>query len=456
MLKKLLLPHQSLFLQSPFLFPDRRNHILVAGYGSGKTSSLALLAEYLVQLLQGKKDREGHRPRIMLGGITLAHLEKTTLAYIKQDFENSKTEYKHDSKNNVVHVGDVDIILVALQSPDDVTGFDVWASLLDEIDDLGLSTGADVTFEAIKAANERTRQLIPGMRTPFLAMASTSQGQKGLYRVVTQFRKTGTGYVLIRGRTRDNYYLEKGYVESMYRMYNETERRVFLDGEFLAVSRTQVFGDFDWERNYLDFDMVQDVGPNEDLYWAQDFNQGYHRGTVFVLRNGTIYGVKRYEFPEIRHAPGVIRHDFPHQRIFFIPDTTAKEEINHFLGELRRFGIRLVLRSRNPLVEDTAFLVNKLLYTRRLILSKGARDTAEALALEQRDKNGQIPKGVGPSSPVHDTDAVRLACYFLVCNRKEFADIRRITIDRRDDLAGGEQAVQEMEKGFYAISPDAL
>lgn len=429
--------------------------MLVAGYGAGKTSSDALLTEYLIKYLQGRKDREGHKPRILLGGVTLAHLEKTTLSYIIQDFENSKTVYKHDSKNNILHVGDVDVILTPLQNPEGIVGFDVWASVLDEVDDLGLSTAEDTTFEAIKSVNERTRQKIPGIRSPFISMGSTSQGQKGLYRLYTQFRKTGTGYVLIRGRTKDNTYLDPAYVESMYRLYNETERRVFLEGEFLAISKGQVFGDFDWDRNYLDYDLTSSVLPGETLYWGQDFNQGYHRGSVYVLRNDTIYCLKRYEFPEIRYAPQVVRNDFPHQRIYFIPDTTAKEEIAHFIKELRRYDIRFIMRSKNPIVEDSAFLVNKLLFTRKLMISKGARDTAEALSLQQRDKNGQIQKGVGKSSPVHDTDSVRLVCYFIVCNRRAFADIKRVTIDRHLMLTEDEPAVKELDRGYLEITPSA-
>ena len=59
----------------------------------------------------------------------------------------------------------------------------------------------------------------------------------------------------------------------------------------------QVFGSFDLNKNYIDYEMDRSVGPNETIYWGQDFNQGYHRGCVAVLRDKTIYIVKRYEFP---------------------------------------------------------------------------------------------------------------------------------------------------------------
>lgn len=98
-------------------------------------------------------------------------------------------------------------------------------------------------IEACKALSERTRQQIIGFRSPFLCIASTSQGQKGLYRLYNNYVKAGIGFVLIHGRTQDNFYLPRAQVIDLYKMYDETERKVFLDGEFLSVSRVKYFLD---------------------------------------------------------------------------------------------------------------------------------------------------------------------------------------------------------------------
>jgi hypothetical protein len=455
--RKCLLPFQSYCLQAPLRYPERRWFIAVAGYGSGKTSCLAHTAEFYIRLLQGKRDAEGHRPRIMLAGVTLAHLQKTTLAYLLEDLENSKSVYVYDKKNNILHVGEVDILLIPLQNPEAIQGFDVCIVLADEVDDLGaVSNADDITFNAVRALNERCRQVVIGARKPFLLLASTSQGQKGLYRVVTQFNKAGTGYVLVRGRTRDNIYLDRDYVEDLYRSYSPRERRVFLDGEFLALSSGRVFGDFDWDRNYINEDLELSVLPEEEIYWAQDFNQGYHRGCAAVLRQGSIYIVKRYEFPDIREAPRVVRYDFPSQKIRWIPDTTAKDLIAQFGRELRKYDIHLVYRSKNPIVEDSVFLVNKLFYTRRLFIGRGARETAEAAASALRDKNNAVPKGSGPLSPIHDLDSLRLAAYYLASTKAELNDIRRVTIARHLSLLQEEPGISEEANGYIDIAPRAI
>jgi len=704
MKKKFLLSHQAQFMRAPYLFPETRFFVFTAGYGAGKTSSVATSVLYDLNMLKDKKDREGRRPRLGLGGKSLGHLVKTTLSYILSDLENSKTPFKYNSKDSVLSVGNADLYMVSLSRPADIVGYDVCGFYGDEVDDLGsvsISSASDMTFEAVKAVNERTRQVVPGFRDPFVKFASTSQGQKGLYRVVTQFNKENTAYVRIKARTKDNTSLKKDYVDSLYKFYTETECidaeqkiffirnnklffrpiievekgdlifnsagwqeveakvvkgvkptiktgkviatsdhkiyngsdweangqlravefyregdivwnwilekykthvrtvkqrylsltdlngtctpvkdticerprkamfgfivmclksfqtpkflgamsfiikteirliinciiwnvfqlkniklsmpktvnvclnlkeeererpklikvlkdyalavvksiqqktetlstvnsakiqreekvlsakntivrdiehlkavvrsaatrfrtrllikfivlwpvetqlnellkvrstirpvktvkgnlkliqffvnfvrhhvshnfttkdrlvvdltikgqpefivgglrchncKVYLEGEFLSVGSGRIFPDFDWEQNFNRIPMDKMIHPDEELYWSQDFNQGYFRGCIAVLRGNAIYVIKRYEFEQIKDAPQVVRHDFPRNKILWIPDASAKSEIMTFSAELRKYQIFWAFRGKNPNVEDTVFL----------------------------------------------------------------------------------------------------
>lgn len=454
---KLLLPHQGQFIQSPTLFPNIRFHFLVCGYGAGKTSSLATFVLKAVKDLQGKKSRDGHNPRILLGGVTLAHLAKTTLMYIIEDLKNSGTPYRHDTKNNTLAIGKVLVVLVSLSAPQDIVGFDCVASFCDEVDDLGgVGGSADTTFEAVKAVNERTRQIIPGYRRPYLCFSTTSQGQAGLYRVLTNFKKSHVGHVVIRGSTRDNWYLDEDYVNNLYKIYNEKERLVYLEGHFIALAQGRVFGDFDWDKNFVNVALDLQVGQDEKVYWAQDFNQGYHRGCVGVLRGNIIYIIKSYEFADIRQAPKVVRNDFPRNKIVWIPDTTAKDEIRTFTRELHRYSIWWATRSKNPNVEDTAFLCNKLFYTSRLIFTEAAKDHASDCSIAYRDKHGQIPAGKGPLSPIHRCDGVRMLCFFVCVTEKAMFDIKRATVQRHLEHSAETPTIEELPDGYAILNPEAL
>jgi hypothetical protein len=453
MQKVLVLPHQSKYMQAPYLFPEKRWFFLVCGYGAGKTRANVIALLYAIKRLQNKKDRAGDYARLIVAGYTLAHLNKTFLAYLRQYLEMSKTPYTENKKDNFFVIGTVTVLVVPIENPENIFGFDSWATFVEELDELT----EDKALEAVRALSERTRQQLPGERSPFLCFGSTSQGQKGLYRIYNHFKKSGVGFVLIRGRTQDNVFLPKELIADMLRTYTPEEKLVFMDGEFLAIAKGRVLGDFSWGRNYLDYDMDQELLPGETVYIGMDFNISYNRASAYSVRDGVLYCIKYYDFPDPQDAPSVFRHDFPVQRILWIPDVTIKDSFPQFARELRKYGIQIIYRKKNPLVEDTVFLVNKLFYTGRLMVCKIAKDLAEACAQAHRDKDNKIPKGIGPTSPIHAIDGLRYVCSFVCMRDKSFRDIRKLIIDKRASFrSDSEKPIQDLGSGYIQIHPNAL
>jgi hypothetical protein len=451
--KIIVLPHQSEYMQAPYLFPEKRWFFFVCGYAAGKTKANVISLLYAVKQLQGKKDRSGDYARLMVSGYTLSHLNKTFLVYLRQILDMSRSRYTENKKDNYFVIGTVTVFIIPMENPETIFGIDVHAVYAEEIDELT----EDKAIEAVRALSERCRQQIPGERSPFLCLASTSQGQKGLYRIYTHFKKGGVGFVLIRGRTQDNVFLPKELIADMLRMYTPEEKRVFMDGEFLAIAKGRVLGDFDWGRNYLDYDLDTKLLPGETVYIGMDFNSFGHRASAYVAREGVIYCVKYYDFPNAQDAPSVFRYDFPEQRILWIPDVTIKDSFPMFARELRKHRIQIIYRKKSPLVEDTVFLVNKLFYTSRLMICRIAKDLAEACALAMRDKDNRIPKGVGPGSAIHAIDSLRYAAAFICMQRKDFYDIKKLVIDKRSSFrSDGEKPVQDLGGGYTQIDPDAL
>jgi hypothetical protein len=322
---------------------------------------------------------------------------------------------------------------------------------VEEVDELT----EDKAIEAVRSLSERCRQQIRDYRSPFLCLASTSQGQKGLYRIYTHFKKNGTGFLLLRGRTEDNLFLPKALIDDMKRTYTPEEKRCYMDGEFISIASGRVLGDFNWEKNYLDYDLDTELEPNETVYIGMDFNTGYNRASAYVVRKGVLYCIKYYDFPDPQDAPAVYRHDFPRQRILWLPDVTIKDSFPQYARELRKYGIQIGYRKKSPLVEDSCFLVNKLFYTGRLLICRIAKDVAEACALFMRDKDHKIPAGKGPSSPAHCVDGVRYACTFIASRHKDFRDIRRLVLDRFISFRDEDEDVKDLGGGYVQIRPEA-
>lgn len=458
----LLIPHQETYLQSYKNFPEKRWHMLVTGFGGGKTRANTILCLQLISELQGKKDRAGDGARIIVAGYTLAHLEKTFMLYFRSYMNQSKTKWREDTKNHIAYCGTVTVIFLPMEQPDLLFGEDAVACIQEESDELPEST----LIEACKALSERTRQQIPGYRSPFLCIASTSQGQKGLYRLYNNFIKSGIGFVLVHGRTQDNFYLPRAQVIDLYKMYDETERKVFLDGEFLSVSKGRVFPGFDWARNYSDDDLDLNLPANAKVFIGQDMNTGFSRATAWVSlrdKDGVyrMHCVKRYDFADIADAPSTFRYDFPTQDIYWVPDVTIKDTYPHFARELRKFQIHIIHRSKNPIVEDSCFLVSKLCYLGLIIFHSMAKDAAEAVSVASRDKNNQIPKGKAPTDWQHDADSVRYATNYMALVLPEYRDIRQTLISHIASLRkeveenGEEQPVRKLAAGYVQIEGDA-
>ena len=436
----LLLPHQERFLQSPKNFPETRWHFLLAGYGAGKTRSLAISALNIIYELDGEKDDGGLYAKIAVAGYTYAHLEQTFMVDFRAYLEASKTPYHEDTKNHIITVGTVQVFFLQLLEPGKIFGQSIHCCLCDEIDELE----EDVMIEAMKSVSQRCRQVIPNHRSPFIMAASTAQGMKGFYRLYCHYKKSGVGFVLTRARTQDNWYLPKEYIIDLWKNFTEVERKVYMEGQFLSVTQGRVIPGFDWERNFLpDSDMDLELIPGERVYIGQDFNSGYNRGSAWVVRGGVFYCIKYYDFPDQDDAPNTYRYDFPDQDIFWLPDVTIKDQYPHFARALRKNDIHIIHRSKSPLVEDSCFLISKLCMQKRVIITSQAKEVAEAFSTASRGKDNKIPKGVGPNSPIHAIDGARYVCSYVALVHPDFKDIRKGIMSHLASFRAGASETEE-------------
>ena len=211
-----LLPHQGQLLQAPYVYTMIRFFFLVAGYASGKTSALVYAILHTVKLLLGKKDKEGHAPKVLVASKNLTFMKKTLTGLLEQDLKDTNSEYSYDKAHNIITIGNVELLLIPDEDESSIYGFSVTASFVDELDELDTQTAMAV----VKSINDRCRQQVDGFRTPFMVYTTSSQGLKGTYQTVMHFKKTGIVYVLMRSRTKDNIYLPKDYVKNMYAIYN--------------------------------------------------------------------------------------------------------------------------------------------------------------------------------------------------------------------------------------------
>lgn len=605
-----LLPHQANLVQAPYVFPEIRFFVQVAGYASGKTSGLVYAIMYAVKTLLGKKDKEGHNPKIMIGSKNLTFMKKTLTGLLEQDLKDTNSTYTYDKAHNIITIGNVELLLVPIEDESNIYGYcfegntlittdkgdvpikdikvgdkvlttkgyktvkragctgvkecikvtvddtdiictpehyfiDVFNNsvkakdltkttplvrlnkkstikitennlkqdiaklqgsvnnsntqllqpahltaktsdvvgqyevydievedcheffangvrvhnsvtlvALDELDELDAQTAMAV----VKSSNDRCRQQIEGWRSPAFIFCTSSQGLKGTYQTIMHFKKSGIGYVLMRARTKDNIYLPKDYVESMYSIYNETERKCLLEGEFVSIDSGLVFPDYDPARNKLDTDLYDYCRDNGvTIYIGQDFNGFGNNAVAFAILNGAIIAIKDYEFPDIRRAPEVFRYDFPENEIIWVPDMTYKEHFIEFKKELRVFKIKIAYRSCNPKVGDRNFACNKLFVAEHLFICPMCKGLETTLMTWQKDPRTGAPSKGGKGAPDHKGDCLGMVVHYLLSWKKELKPLYRVTLERLYEKrrATGADAT-ELEVFSNILTPDKL
>lgn len=143
-----LLNHQARFVQAPFVYSDKRFFILCGGYACGKTSSLVYSTMNIIKNLLGKKDAEGHNPKILVCSKNITFLAKTWTNAFEQNLKNTGSEYSFDRAKNIITVGNVEILLVGLEDPTAIYGYSCF------VGDTKITTDkGDVCIKDIKAGD---------------------------------------------------------------------------------------------------------------------------------------------------------------------------------------------------------------------------------------------------------------------------------------------------------------
>lgn len=78
---------------------------------------------YAIKQLLGKKDKEGHNPKIMVCSKNITFLAKTWTNAFEQNLKLTNSEYHYDKAKNIMSVGNVEIILVPTEEPTQIYGY---------------------------------------------------------------------------------------------------------------------------------------------------------------------------------------------------------------------------------------------------------------------------------------------------------------------------------------------
>ena len=408
--------HQKCIVAAPTYLPDYDYFILSGGFGCGKSFSIVMCIIDIV------KRYNGHDISVGIGSTTITFAQKTILQDLFAILKKTGSEYQYNSKDSILKIGTITFYLIATEYPANVYGYNLSIFMVDEIDELPQAK----VIELNKAVRERTRVTLPDGRKPYIMYFSTAHGYRGLYNVVKKLRDTKQKYYLVYGNTKDNPFIDKAQVESLYALYDDMERLAYLEGRFVNLHSGRVYTDYDdITCRVQPFEITQDM----TVYVGQDLNSGFSKATAVVKKDKTLYIVHGWSFKEIGGAPNIMRATYPQNEILWFPDCSGKEILKGYKDEIINSGISCRIGTSNPRILDTVFYVNKLFKMGKLKVfdCKDTDEVSEALKIQAYNDNGQPEKGKGENDPDHFTDSVRYVIYRIVRSDPDFMDLKELS-----------------------------
>ena len=143
-------------------------------------------------------------------------------------------------------------------------------------------------------------------------------------------------------------YITTGYPDKNFTVDLINELSEYVDGVELGIPFSDPVADGDViqevnKRALMEgfriqdaFDVSEKIAKNIDTYWMGYFNNFYHKGYDFMVKNAKNFGVKGFIIPDLPYEEVVIyKEKFP--LISFVAPTDTKERIKKILANPKEF-----------------------------------------------------------------------------------------------------------------------
>ena len=387
--------HQNNFIRCPSKYPA-----LVAGYGSGKTVAFVLKA-----LLEAGRNPQKTfllaEPTFPMIRDVLQPTLEETLRKLGFSYQYKASEYKY-----TIHwkKGWSNIILRSAEN------FRSWAGL--NLAGFGIDEAALLRDDkAWKMGLSRLRdgEHLSGWIT------TTPEGFNFVYDLWKD--KPLTGYELIKGKTTDNTFLPKDFVNSLYENYDDRLIASYIHGEFVNLQYGTTYYSFDRDKNVSDEVKYTSTLP---LRVGLDFNVDPMCAVLFQIHKEKPY-VRVIDEVVIRHTGNTnelmtermgrtIKGMYSNKQYICYPDPAGKARgtssrmTDHEI--LRLNGFLVKAKRKAPSVVDSVNSVNNVM--KNCIIASKCKEFIKDLE-QTINKDGTREIDKSDKERTHLTDGFRYA-----------------------------------------------
>lgn len=398
--------------QRDFVYSQEPFPAFVGGFGSGKT------AAGIARLIRLKRYCPGQDVAYYLPTYPL--IEDIAFQRFPALFERNGIGYKLNQQKAVLETDLGRIIFRNMEQPDRIVGYEVAHSVVDELDTLPIDKARNVWNKIIARNRQKAFTADDRQVRNTVGVVTTPEGFRFIYERWVKMK--APGYVLFKARTVDNAEnLPPEYIENLRNTYPSNLLSAYLDGEFVNLTASSVYYEFDRQLNGCHAEIKQ----GEPLHIGMDFNVNNMSAIVCVIRGGNPIAME--EITRVRDTPTMIdaiKSRYPGHSITVYPDASGKstKSINASVSDislLRSANFTVLANPSNPAVKDRVMAVNQLIHSngvRRLLVNFDKCPTlVESLERQSYDKNGEPDKSSGHD---HLNDALGyFLCYKFGINR---------------------------------------
>ncbi len=272
MLRQPILKHQADFCSF-----QTKYEALCGGFGSGKTEGILFRCLTLLQKRKGKA-------KIIVVEPTLSMVRDILKPAFDDFFDNLNIIYHYRAVDYQYTTAFGVILLRSGDRPERIKGIrDVTDFIVDEIDSMPIDKADKLFIELIAR--------LRGCSSGTGGFASTPEGFAFLY---NRFDPAGKDYNknynrLITADTRDNIFLPKDYIQSLFDNYDERLVEQYILGKFVNIRQGRVYYSFNRDKNLKDITF----NPIFPLLIAYDFNINPFCLTIsqYDKKNKTLYTI---------------------------------------------------------------------------------------------------------------------------------------------------------------------
>lgn len=374
------------------------------GYGSGKTHSLVVKQILLCFRSQGFTHLFLEPTIPLIDDVALPKWNEILEKYnIPHTFRVSpRPVFKL-----LLPGGETPILLRSMENFERLIGVNAASIASDETD----TTRQELAEKAMIKLQGRVRV----GNCPQIVAGSTPEGYGWMYSFFQE--QQADNKKLYRGKSEDNPYLDKGFVEDLKSKYHPQLIKAYLNGEFVNLESATVFYEFNRDKHTTGVFLPE---REERILFGADFNVGQCRAVYGVMRAGP-KGQELHCFAESKVSDtfalvAFLQERFPRHlatgKVVCYPDasgahdSTSSTQSDHEI--LRSAGVQVIAERRNPLISETLAHANVHMH-RDLIRINPATcpDTMSAVERWSYDSKTLKPSKGGSTDYSHAGDALR-------------------------------------------------